>query len=267
MRFALNHMTAPQLPLADFVALARALGISEIEIRNDIEGMPIADGTSPEAVRAATEGMTVLSINALYPFNDWSPELEAKAVALADFAAAAGVKGLVLVPRNDGTPVPRERLVEALTALKEILGSRGLVGLVEPLGFEFCSLRRKADAVSAIREICGEDVFRLVHDTFHHYLAQESETFPDLTGLIHISGVVDRSLPTADIRDEHRVLVDAGDILDNAGQIRALREAGCDAPLSFEPFAAEVHALADPEAAVRESMAFVRDGVETRQPA
>jgi 2-keto-myo-inositol isomerase len=267
MRFALNHMTTPARSLDDFVALARKLGISDLELRNDLEGVAIADGTPPEAVRAATEDMTILSINALYPFNDWSPEVEAKAVALADYAQAAGVKGLVLVPRNDGTVVPREKLLAALRALKEILGSRGLVGLVEPLGFEFCSLRFKRDAVAAIREVGGEGVFRLVHDTFHHYLAAETEMFPELTGLVHISGVTDRTVASADIRDAHRVLVDGADIMDNAGQIRALRDAGCDAPLSFEPFAAEVHALADPEKALAESIAYLEAEVAARQPA
>jgi 2-keto-myo-inositol isomerase len=267
MRFALNHMTTPTRSLADFVALARKLGISDLEIRNDLQGVAIADGTPPAEVRAATEGMTVLSINALYPFNDWSPEVERKAVELADYAQAAGVRGLVLVPRNDGTEVPRAKLLESLRALKEILGARGLVGLVEPLGFDFCSLRFKRDAVSAIREVGGEDVFRLVHDTFHHYLAGERELFPELTGLIHISGVTDRDVPTADIRDSHRVLVDGDDIMDNAGQIRALRAAGCDAPLSFEPFAAQVHALTDPEAALAESIAYLEAEVSARQSA
>ena len=55
--------------------------------------------------------------------------------------------------------------------------------------------------------------------------------------------------------------------MDNAGQIRALRDAGFDAPLSFEPFAAEVHALADPEKALAESIAYLEAEVAARQPA
>ena len=36
MRFALNHIAAPRLPLAEFFAMARALGCTEVEIRNDL---------------------------------------------------------------------------------------------------------------------------------------------------------------------------------------------------------------------------------------
>jgi 2-keto-myo-inositol isomerase len=43
--FALNHMTAPALPVKDFFALAASLGISAVEIRNDLEGNAIIDGT------------------------------------------------------------------------------------------------------------------------------------------------------------------------------------------------------------------------------
>lgn len=36
MRFAINHITAPKLSLEDFFATARNLGLSEVEIRNDL---------------------------------------------------------------------------------------------------------------------------------------------------------------------------------------------------------------------------------------
>ena len=49
LRFALNHMAAPQLDLAAFFALARQLGLSEVEIRNDIAGEAILDGTPADA--------------------------------------------------------------------------------------------------------------------------------------------------------------------------------------------------------------------------
>ena len=54
MTFALNHMVAPALDLGAFIATARALGISKIEIRNDLAGNAILDGTTPEKVRALT---------------------------------------------------------------------------------------------------------------------------------------------------------------------------------------------------------------------
>ncbi len=262
MRFALNHITTPSLSVADFFALARKLGITEVEIRDDT---PDAVGTvPPEAVRAAADaaGVTLLSINALYPFNLWSGDLPARAAALADYARAAGAKALVMCPLNDGAPVARADLVAALKAMAPILRERGLTGLVEPLGFPVSSLRTKAEAVAAIDAAGGADVYRLVHDTFHHTLAGETEVFPDRTGLVHISGVTDPAVAVADMLDAHRVLVDAADRLGNVAQIRALLALGYDGPFSFEPFAPEVQAMADPEAALRASMAHVANSVE-----
>ena len=86
-------------------------------------------------------------------------------------------------------------LREALRALAPILAEAGIMGLVEPLGFEESSLRLKARRVEAIEDLDLGDRFRLVHDTFHHYLAGEPRMFPDWTGLVHISGVDDASLP------------------------------------------------------------------------
>ncbi len=260
MRFAINHICAPKLPLADFFAMARRLGATEVEIRNDIPD--VVGNMDPAEVRAEAgrQGITILSINALYPFNVWSGDLPARAVAMADYAQVAGAKALVMCPLNDGTEVAFDDLVAALVAMKPILEDRGLTGLVEPLGFPVSSLRKKAVAIKAIRAAAGEGVYRLMHDTFHHHLAGETEFFPDWTGLVHISGVTDPGVAVADMLDAHRMLVDADDRLENVAQIRALLAAGYDGPFSFEPFAAEVHALADPEAALRDSIGFVTAG-------
>ena len=51
-RFALNHMTAPRLSSASFFALARSLGHEAVEIRNDLAGNAILDGTAAATVRA-----------------------------------------------------------------------------------------------------------------------------------------------------------------------------------------------------------------------
>jgi 2-keto-myo-inositol isomerase len=50
------------------------------------------------------------------------------------------------------------------------------------------------------------------------------------------------------------VLVTPGDRLGNIAQIEALQAAGWNGPVSFEAFSPEVHALADPESALRASM-------------
>ena len=264
LRFALNRMVAPHLPLAEFIQLAVALKADAIEIRNDLKGVEIEDGTPPQQVRelCAAQGIKVLSINALYPFDVWNDERRAQTLKLAAYARDCGAQGLVMCPLNDraDTRTAAERaagLRTALTELAPILRDHGLLGFVEPLGFEECSLRRKRQAVEAIKAIGGLDVFRLVHDTFHHHLAGEQEFFPALTGLVHISGVEDGQAPLNTIRDGHRVLVGDADILGNAPQIDSLLSSGYDGYVSFEPFADSVHGLADIRQALDQSMTFL----------
>ena len=261
MRFAINHISAPSLPPADFFAAVRRLGLYEVEIRNDLPD--ILGQMDPAEVRAEAErqGITILSINALYPFNVWSGDLPDRAVAMADYAQAAGAKALVMCPLNDGTEVSFDDLVAALKAMKPILEERGLTGLVEPLGFPISSLRRKATAIEAIEAAGGKGVYKLMHDTFHHHLAGETEFFPDWTGLVHISGVSDPGVAVEDMLDGHRVLVDDGDRLENLPQIKALLAGGYDGAFSFEPFAPEVHDAADPKAALKTSMDHIRSAL------
>ena len=265
IRFALNHMCAPSLRLESFFAAAKELGIDSVEIRNDLAGNAILDGTPAAAVKelAARHGLTIISINALQRFNEWNDERAREAAELIDYARDCGARALVLVPVNDGSgrePEARHaNLRKALSALKPMLEAAGIIGLVEPLGFEICSLRLKSEAAAAIEELGARSTFLLVHDTFHHHLAGEAATFPELTGLVHISGVSDPDVSVGDMRDPHRVLVDARDRLDNVGQLRALLSAGYAGPVSFEPFAPTVHALKEPVVAIKESMAYIAD--------
>ena len=210
LRFALNHIIAPRLGPEAFFALAGELGIEAVEIRNDLPGNAILDGTPAPRIRqlAAAAGVRILSINALQRFDDWRAPRPNEAVTLADYASCCGAEALVLVPTNDGSRP--DRLRPALEGLRPILAARGLVGLIEPLGFETCSLRLKSEAVDAIEAIGGAGVFRLVHDTFHHHLAGEAALFPRQTGLVHISGVADHDLPVAMLRDAHRGPGDGG---------------------------------------------------------
>jgi 2-keto-myo-inositol isomerase len=261
LRFALNHMVAPGLGLRDFFALTRRLGLAAVEIRNDLGDRPLPPAAEVRRL-AAEHGVAILSINALQKFDHWSPARAREAEALAHYCRDCGAEALVLVAANDGTGLgDGERVrnaTEALRALQPILAANGIVGLVECLGFEACSLRRKSEAVAAIDAAGAADRFRLVHDTFHHHLAGEAALFPGRTGLVHISGVDDPNVAVADMRDGHRVLVGPRDRLGNIAQIEALRAAGYFGPLSFEPFAEELRTLADPARAVGDSMQFIR---------
>lgn len=59
----------------------------------------------------------------------------------------------------------------------------------------------------------------MVHDTFHHHLAGEGQFFPEFTGLVHISGVADEGVLASEMRDPHRVFVDASDKLGNVSRL------------------------------------------------
>ncbi len=261
--FALNHIAAPRLDVAAFAALARSLGVTAIEVRNDLPGVALRDGTPPAVVRAAAAaaGIAILSVNALQRFEQWTAERAGQAIALADAAAACGARALVLCPTNDTADARSaarraEDLRAALRALRPILAGRGLLGFVEPLGFAECALRLKSDAIAAIDDASGGDVFRVLHDTFHHFVAGEAASFPERTGLVHVSGV-EGDVAREHMRDPHRVLVGPADRTGTLGQIAALREGGYAGAFSFEPFSPAIHALRDPAAALRASMAHV----------
>ncbi|WP_394889838.1 TIM barrel protein [Mesorhizobium sp. AaZ16] len=260
-RIALDRVAAPRVDVREFFALARDQGMTEVDIRdlgiNAIErGVPAANVRSA----AAEAGVRIISVNALQRFNEWTPAREAEASNLADYAAACGAKALVLVPVNDGSwPAYGERqgnLRVALKALKPILQSRGLIGLIEPLGFHTCSLRSKKAAAKAVAAVDGQSVFRLVHDTFHHTLAGEAFFSCELTGLVHISGVND---PTFWIYPD-RVLGGS----DNGSQIRALLDGGYAGPFSFE-LVEETHTLDDLARAFAASVDLIEHGLLTRE--
>jgi 2-keto-myo-inositol isomerase len=260
---ALNHMTVARKSFAEMLDIASGLGCVGVELRNDLP-QPLFDGLPPEVAgeRLRERGLRLLALAEVKRFNDWSDDKAAEALALMRIARAAGAEAVSLIPRNDGQGLGNgERqaaLRVALRALKPMLEDHGLVGLVEPLGFPVCALRFKAEAVEAIEALGATGRFRLVHDTFHHTLAGGGPLFPQHTGIVHISGVVDPAVSVAEMTDAHRVLVDGADRLGNVEQLAALEAAGYRGPVSFEAFAAEVHDLADPAREIARSFEFIR---------
>ncbi len=259
---ALNHMAAPRHDWADLIQLAKALDCVGVEFRNDLDG-DLFDGAAPKAVgeTVAAAGLRILALAEVKAFDDWSDSKRDEAAALASIAHDCGAEMLSLIARNDGMAVdPTERktnLRKALVGLKPVLEEHGLIGLIEPLGFKTCSLRFKNEVVEAIEEVGGLDRFRIVHDTFHHAVAGGGEIFPALTGIVHVSGVPNTGIDVEDFEDPMRILVDENDRLQTTLQVAQLLDGGYDGPISFEPFAPEVHALQDPESAYRRSFAYI----------
>lgn len=265
MDFALNQMTAPKLSLKDFLDLARDLGCVGVELRNDMEGLgrSLFDNLSPEQagemVRA--RGLRFLGLSQVYPFNNWDDMREAEVAALIDTAKRAGAETISLIPRNDGTGgAEGERQANLRVALKAcypMLVAADMTALVEPLGFSRSSLRSKQELVEMIAALEMEDRFLIVHDTFHHTLADGGPLFAAQTGIVHISAVVDPTLSVDQMEDEHRVLIDGQDRLGNIDQIASLIAAGYKGAFSYECFSPQTHALADPANALRQSFDFI----------
>lgn len=256
LRFALNRTCAPHLPLVDFIALAKGVGVSAVEIRNDIEGREFADGTPATEVRARLEGagFEVASVNALQRFNDWSPERAIEARAIVSYAAALGAPGVVLCPRHDegngwSTADAERNLREGLRQLRPILKDYGMTGYVEPLGMRGSTMKRQDMAVAAVNDVEGWDTYRLCYDTFQFYRCGDDQLFPEHIGLAHMSGIARTDLAPSELTEPDRGLVFLDDRVRNVAQLSALAAAGYQGFVSMEPFSPAVQR--DPELPAR----------------
>lgn len=263
---AINHMTAARASFAELLSVASGCHCAGVELRCDLS-TPLFDGLSAaEAGQACrTRGLQIFALAEVVAFNRFTDQTLAQAQQLAMQAAECGAQGIALIPANDGSsPTASERssmLAYALSQLLPVLDQHDLIGFVEPLGFSTSTLRYKAEAIDVIESLYAADRFKLVHDTFHHYLAGETEYYPGHTGMVHVSGVVDTSVSDTQMQDSHRVLVDQHDRLGNVEQLCALIGAGYEGPVSMECFAPQVHELKDPAEAVQGSFDFINSGL------
>jgi len=267
-RFCLNRILCPDLNPEKFFKLTRDLGLSKVELRNDLPGGKIPDDYSQEEVKTLADkyGIQILSINAIQQFNLGSvlDRVHEDVKEMLRTASAIGCGAVILCPNND---VEDRRIQEqfysdtvaALKKLAPLFEESGISGLVEPLGFAECSLRSKDTAIQAIRE-SGYDGYKLVHDTFHHYLSPDENFYPSYTGLVYISGV-ETGIPKTQIRDEHRLLIGSKDIMSNKEQIKTLDMRGYTGSYSFEPFSAEIQSMPPQvlKAAIEESLKFITE--------
>ena len=79
LSFALNQITAPRLTCREFIQLAKRLGCSGVELRNDLRDKRLCDreffdGHSPRDVGTLVRetGMRLLGLSEVYAFNRWS---------------------------------------------------------------------------------------------------------------------------------------------------------------------------------------------------
>jgi 2-keto-myo-inositol isomerase len=271
VKFALNHMACPTLSPQQLVEAAISLGIEAVELRNDVKENSVTDRKVAETVRRLAEenDIEVLSINALYPFNIWNSERAEKAEELAELVRLSGGLGLVCCPLVDADFSANENerramLKEALQGLKPILLKNHIKGFIEPLGFPISSLRFKKEATEVIREVDSGNLFGLVHDTFHHCGSGETRMYPEMTGLVHVSGVEDESISFSDMLDGHRLFVGPKDRLGSVDQVRQLIDSGYKGYISFEPFADFLWSQNDPLRPIRESMDYIQSQLASK---
>ena len=255
-RVALNRIIYPNLDLQGFMALAAELGLSMVELRNDLPDRRIADGMEPQQVCELTHqyGTSIVSINALQKFNLLShlPAAMEELKDLIELSSAIHCPAIVLCPLNDkhDKREPQqsfEETVRCLQAYQPMFADAGVRGYVEPLGFAESSLASLITAQAAIRE-SQASCYRLVYDTFHHAIGPDSleqlgvELDIGIIGLIHASGV-EADLPKERYRDKHRVLITEADRFQNLEQISFLLQRSYSGPVSLEPFAVEIQNL------------------------
>jgi 2-keto-myo-inositol isomerase len=244
-RFCINRKIAPALSLEAFFQLVQRLGLSKVELRNDMPGGKVTDGLSASQLRSLADKyhIEIETINALYPFNRPDDALLSKAEAMLQEAKAIGAKALVMCPLNEGIAIAPEKTLEALQILAPRFAEYGIQGLVEPLGFPVSSLRSAVQTQKLIKQ--AGVPFKLLLDTFHHHLYENAEQeFPqeievNQIGLVHLSGVED-TRPTAALTDEERIMLSDRDVLNSVAQVKRLEMLGYKGIYAFEPFSSEL---------------------------
>ena len=237
--FALNQIILPNKPFEDFINFSKKLNIKSIEIRNDIKTNLIEENDPIKIKNICEENLiNILSINALQKFNIWNKDRENELISLCKYADKANINAIVLVPLNDGSISTHEeqiQLVEkSLINIIKILEDFRVIGLVEPLGFKQSSLRLKSITINIINNLQSKKL-KIVHDTFHHALANEHDFFPSLTGLVHFSGISNK-YNNIELKDDHRSIVENNDIISNLNQMKTLVNSDYKGYFSFEPF-------------------------------
>jgi len=270
--FALNRIIAPSMGIQEFFEFAYSTGIRKVELRNDLGAKNAIDGLSPSQVAkmASDRGINILSINALQKFNLGSHKQNAlsELSELIELAKAISCRAIVLCPNNDPKDARNKEqqiaeTIDALATFGPLFTKAGILGLIEPLGFSISSLSSLLVAQECIRK-SGFSCYRVVYDTFHHYIGPDDLTIlgknydVKYTGLVHISGVED-DIPISQYHDQHRILVGPNDRMKSKEQILLLHRLGFSGDLSFEPFSPQIQNLSPDKLAyaIQKSIEFI----------
>ncbi len=271
-RFCINRKIAPNLDLERFFSLVKKCGLSKVELRNDMPSGKVTDHLSNDQLNAlaAKYGIEIVTINALGKFNlmDDQAGLLKNAEALLVQAQAIHSQALVLCPHcsADDRRSEEQKKTDTLAALKllaPLFKQYGVQGYVEPLGFGISSLRSSLLTQSLIRDSGAP--YKIVLDTFHHYLSDVAQSEFDEQiqiegiGLVHLSGVEDARSKSA-LSDEERIMLSQQDRLESRKQVQNLERLGYTGIYAFEPFSSQLDSWteADIEREIRQSIALLQ---------
>lgn len=271
-RFCINRKIAPNLTLENFFRLVKKCGLSKVELRNDMPSGKVTDNLSNEQLNAlATEfGIEVVTINALGMFNllEDQAALLRNAEALLVQAKAIHSKAVVMCPHCSASDrrseaQKREDTLAALRLLAPLFEQYGIAGYVEPLGFGISSLRSSLLAQAIIRDSGAP--YKLVVDTFHHYLSDvaqpefDAQIQVEQIGLVHLSGV-EASLIKGALSDEERIMLSDKDRLASVTQVQNLERLGYRGIYAFEPFSSQLTTWTegDIEREIQQSIALLQ---------
>ncbi|AMH00093.1 MULTISPECIES: TIM barrel protein [Serratia] len=271
-RFCINRKIAPNLDLEQFFSLVKKCGLNKVELRNDMPSGKVTDNLSNDQLNALAEkyGIEIVTINALGMFNllDDQAALLKNAEALLSQAQAIRSKALVLCPHcsagdNRSEEQKKTDTLAALKLLAPLFRQYGVQGYVEPLGFGISSLRSSLLTQSLIRDSGAP--YKIVLDTFHHYLSDvtqpefDAQIQIDGIGLVHLSGVEDRRAKSA-LSDEERIMLSDKDRLESKKQVQDLERLGYTGIYAFEPFSSQLDSwtAADIEREIRQSIALLQ---------
>lgn len=271
-RFCINRKIAPNLDLESFFRVVRKCGLSKVELRNDMPSGKVTDNLSHAQLNAlaAEYHIEIITINALGMFNllDNKADLLNRAETMLGIAKSIHSKALVLCPHcsADDRRSEEQKQHDTLAALKllaPLFQKYGVTGYVEPLGFNISSLRSSLLAQTLIRDAGAP--YKIVLDTFHHYLSEVDQTTfntqiqVENIGLVHLSGVEDLRC-TAALSDEERIMLSAEDRLGSHKQVQNLERLGYRGTYAFEPFSSQLNTWseADIEREIKQSIALLQ---------
>lgn len=271
-RFCINRKIAPNLDLEQFFSLVKKCGLNKVELRNDMPSGKVTDNLSNDQLNALAEkyGIEIVTINALGMFNllDDQAALLKNAEALLSQAQAIRSKALVLCPHcsagdNRSEEQKKTDTLAALKLLAPLFRQYGVQGYVEPLGFGISSLRSSLLTQSLIRDSGAP--YKIVLDTFHHYLSDvtqpefDAQIQIDGIGLVHLSGVEDLRAKSA-LSDEERIMLSDKDRLESKKKVQDLERLGYTGIYAFEPFSSQLDSwtAADIEREIRQSIALLQ---------